>query len=806
MTAKRKWKVAGLIYFSVLFFLIPSQAFAYIDPSVTSYAVQALAGILVAAGAFFAAYGRKTRRLILKGLGIDDRSGRPQEPEAQIYMEELLEETAARKAAFEASRKVVHGNKKADRIRCLVLSLICGLAAAMTFILRPTVCFYLDNENEFWFSLSSVIGNLLLIFGLTAGVIALIHALLPDRKIQSPRLLSAAIIAAVTLCAYIQNHFMSSYLPLLTGDPIDWSRYAGWGLASIALWGGTLALAVAGFVFRPRTAKVLSYGILALLLILETFAGGYTLITAKHEDREINTYCSTEGMYQVSKAGNIVILVSDTFEGTYMNAILERYPEYHDILDDITYYDNVTGISSFTYFSYAQFLTGVDFPIGVAEKEGLNYCFEHETTVDAVHKNGWDVAYYTKFSPTENLRDKLINYVSDRLIPDTATAWNIATMMVRSTLFQSLPQILKPYFMVYTVDYEQQKKNLEDKTETAEPFIEDDDQRFFNHVKDQGLEAYDGKPKYSIVELFGVHAPSVRNAEFERIEYSEDVPILDRKVEAGRAQLNLLCRYLDDLKKAGVYEDTTVIMMADHGFGMRFYPVFLVKEAHRKAEGFQIDHTPLSAKDDLKSILVGLTSGNTFTETVHKLQIGQDRVRQALNYHGESYKGKTDTKTIIAIDGEAKAPASYRIEKDDFAIDDQFTGRYRIGNPFISGGTPSGDVAVYGIEGGLTYSRTVLFDVLPVEPSDRDLTLKLNLVNVRGSKQRVVAMMDGNMISEHELDAGEQKEIEVFLPVQKKERFQIELQFPDTEVESPIIETMGWVNYRSVWIDTAVIE
>ena len=806
MTSKRKWKAAGLFYFSVLFFLIPSQASAYIDPSVTSYAVQALAGVLVAAGAFFAAYGRKTRRLILKGLGIDDHSGKVQEPEAQIYMEELLEETAARKAAFEASRKGVSaGNGKADRIRCLVLSLICGLAAAMTFILRPTICFYLDNENEFWFSLGSVIGNLLLIFGLTAAVIALIHALLPDRKIRSPRLLLAVLVAAVTLCAYIQNHFMSSYLPLLTGDPIDWSHYTKWGLASIALWGGVVALAVAGFVFHPRTAKVLSYGILALLLVLETFAGGYTLATAEHEDRETNTYFSTEGLFQVSKAGNIVILVSDTFEGTYMNAILERYPEYRDMLDDITYYDNVTGVSVFTYLSYGQFLTGVDFPLDADSTEGLDYCFEHETTISAVHQNGWDIGYYTKFSPTENLRDKLVNFVSDRLIPDAATAQNIATMMVRSTLFQSLPQFLKPYFMVYSVDYEQQKKNLVNKTETTKPFTEND-RLIFDHIKDEGLEAYEGKPKYSVIELLGVHAPSVLNAEFEEVEYSEDVPILERKIEAGRAQLNLLRRYLDDLKKAGVYEDSTVIMTADHGFGMRYYPVFLVKEAHRKATGFQTDHTPLSVLEDLKPLLNNLSSGRTFTEAVQNLQLPQDRTRHALSYHGETYKAKTESKTVITIEGEAKDPASYRIEQDTFAINEDFAGRCSVGVPFISGGALSGDVAVYGLEGGFVYSNTVLFDVILPEPADRDLTMRLNLVNVRESKQRVIAMMDGHIIGEDQLNAGEQKEVSIALPVQKNEKFRIELKFPDTEVESPVIETMGWVNYRSAWIDSAVIE
>ena len=49
---------------------------------------------------------------------------------------------------------------------------------------------------------------------------------------------------------------------------------------------------------------------------------------------------------------------------------------------------------------------------------------------------------------------------------------------------------------------------------------------------------------------------------------------------------NTLNRICDRLKEAGTYDQTTVIMTADHGFNQRFYPVFLVKEANRSEEGF----------------------------------------------------------------------------------------------------------------------------------------------------------------------------------------------------------------------------
>ena len=44
----------------------------YIDPSVMTYAIQAIAGIVIAVGAVFAVYFRKAKKKISNKLGIDE--------------------------------------------------------------------------------------------------------------------------------------------------------------------------------------------------------------------------------------------------------------------------------------------------------------------------------------------------------------------------------------------------------------------------------------------------------------------------------------------------------------------------------------------------------------------------------------------------------------------------------------------------------------------------------------------------------------------------------------------------------------
>lgn len=44
----------------------------YIDPSVMAYAIQAIAGIVIAVGAFLGIYFRKIKKKVSKKLGVDE--------------------------------------------------------------------------------------------------------------------------------------------------------------------------------------------------------------------------------------------------------------------------------------------------------------------------------------------------------------------------------------------------------------------------------------------------------------------------------------------------------------------------------------------------------------------------------------------------------------------------------------------------------------------------------------------------------------------------------------------------------------
>lgn len=76
------FKAAECGYFIVCFSMLAEmESYAYIDPSVTTYAIQAIAGVAIAVGAVAGIYWRKAKRRINDSLGIDENRNKEVEEE-----------------------------------------------------------------------------------------------------------------------------------------------------------------------------------------------------------------------------------------------------------------------------------------------------------------------------------------------------------------------------------------------------------------------------------------------------------------------------------------------------------------------------------------------------------------------------------------------------------------------------------------------------------------------------------------------------------------------------------------------------
>ena len=92
---KKIWLVGFVCLVSMLFFGLNGNA--YIDPSVMTYTIQVVAGIVVAVGAVAGIYIRKMKKKISEKLGLDENKNKEVESDdiivdeyVKVQLESLL--------------------------------------------------------------------------------------------------------------------------------------------------------------------------------------------------------------------------------------------------------------------------------------------------------------------------------------------------------------------------------------------------------------------------------------------------------------------------------------------------------------------------------------------------------------------------------------------------------------------------------------------------------------------------------------------------------------------------------------------
>ncbi len=77
------------LYFALCFvFLMAVPAYAYVDPSVVTTAVQVIAGVAVVVGAVVGVAWRRAKKKVQEKLGIDENAGKEMEEDIQFEDED----------------------------------------------------------------------------------------------------------------------------------------------------------------------------------------------------------------------------------------------------------------------------------------------------------------------------------------------------------------------------------------------------------------------------------------------------------------------------------------------------------------------------------------------------------------------------------------------------------------------------------------------------------------------------------------------------------------------------------------------
>lgn len=506
------------------------------------------------------------------------------------------------------------------------------LLAFMVLIFGPSEIFF-ANVAEFEFVYGEFAGNLAIAAVGVALLLSIILTILPDICYK----IVMSVIFGLSVAGYAQVMFLNQRLDLLGLNPDGYHVDIGFALGNLSIWIGIIFVVLA-LAFRDgKTWDSIIRYVPMFLLGVQVIALVSLLLTAKEEAFHYKTgelYISGEKQYTVSADENVILIVLDYFSNQDMLTVQSQFPDVMDCLHDFTFYNNADCNYYGTFPSLPHMLTGKKFDAG---KPLNDWCRDIWTDPDTISfyqqlkDNGYEVNVYTPdtqhlcgSNETELLQACFSN------IEDTARNRDVFykklfKTMTKMSLYRFSPEILKNAFYTDGSEYG-------DIVSYEQNAVAHNDDDFYRGLLENGITT-DSASKYFIVQhLLGIHEYTVTH-KCEPIEWTT-------LEETTRGCMVMVEEYLNQLKKAGVYDDATIIVTSDHGDKEDSQVIFYVKHPGETHSRSPETNAPISLHE-LRPTLAqaaGLDAAG-FGQTIYEFAEDEQRERQVwVRDYNDNYK------------------------------------------------------------------------------------------------------------------------------------------------------------------------
>ena len=489
---------------------------------------------------------------------------------------------------------------EADKIRDFSFNAIkeyCSVSFFSVFY----VIFYLPNElfltnaeeflNSYW---SLVI--ILLIFTViaTVGVLFLIM-LLPKKW----RTIATMLIFSLTLCEYVQSMLLNGQLDSLTGEVQTWSTQTS--VINVLIW-IVIIVIVLLLSFKFEKIKTISHYVsifMTMVLIVTIF----TLIVQNTESlKNDNNRLTNKNAMEISSGKNVLVFVLDYFDTTVMEELIEESSEFVTPLNDFVFYNNVVPGFPRTLLAIPHLLTGSDWKVDETEKY-RHYAYNNNCFMSKLYNSGIRLDIYTDPNCINEDYCRMIDNYEEN-IKIKSNILNTCKVMYKTSLYKVLPFVFKKNYLYYTSD-------ITDMVIQDTLWSTDNDIYFYNMIENDGLKVVDSSQDFfKFYHMRGDHPPYYLSEDIKVDNTHREVS----EMSQAKACLNIVYEYLEELKRIGKYDDTTIIITADHGNVIEYLkdidsfddvciPIMMVKKADQKGNGLQINSDPYTQKDLLATIL-----------------------------------------------------------------------------------------------------------------------------------------------------------------------------------------------------------
>ena len=520
-----------------------------------------------------------------------------------------------------------------DLLPCLILAFTTSF---MLFIYEPIIM-YSNNINDFWFDLSILYKNSVHLFLLLFFVIFFSYFLFYfiDKKVfKNKKIYNILLIIGyiIFISIYIEGNYMAGFLPPLDGTSIVWKNFIKESIISIAIL--IIVSTLIFILYKKYNSKMIGYlkyiG-LAIFIMISSSLLTTLLTTNALKPKEYAVTSTIKNINTYSENENFIIFLLDAVDSRTFYKVLDTNDEYKDIFNDFTYYPDTISAYPFTRDSIPFILSGV---WNNNEDEFKDY-YVKSMNKSPLLKNLYDEKYDVNIYDTEILyNSKNAEKIKNLSFSSDYDEMKFKRQELKYVLFKYLPFYLKKYSKIDTLNFNGTKLSIDGVFDLSDTTFNSEYMNDFKTSKNN---------QFKFIHLEGAHVPFNLDKDLNRISGGT----YDQKVESN---IVLTGKFLSYLKKNNVYDNSNIIVMADHGYNMleaigRQNPILFIKGKNEKHD-LKISDKAISY-DDLQSAYSDLLdhekSINLFSD------ISSKRSRRYLFY----YYGKEDNMVEYIQKGKA---------------------------------------------------------------------------------------------------------------------------------------------------------
>lgn len=444
-------------------------------------------------------------------------------------------------------------DKRNCRRRNLATCFAASLFLSLTVLFFAPMEVILINIRDFHFSFTNVWFFQLAVSLAAAVLMTLAFSFLPGK----PSLLFSALMTASGLAAWIQVLFLNGNMSILTGDEAAVPGTVK--IMNAAIWLAVIAVLVLAVLRlsgkKPKAAHLILRAAAGALTAMQAVALVTLALSTDFSVHQEGYHLSGEGLFDYGSGTNVIYLVLDTADREYTEEMLSEYPELRESLSGWTWYPDAVSTYSRTYPAIPYMLSGEKCWFDKEPDDYANEAFRNSAFLRTMSERGTDIRL---FSPDPQLLgEEGLKYIANAVFTGDERKHldylQLEKNLVKIALYKVMPYAAKDLFR-----YELGLVNLS--SFNYRPFIQYLDPMIYGALRDNGGVAVskDMQDTFRMIHLFSAHP----GAKWDSRLNAKENP---SKAEVLRGSFTFIEELVRSLKEAGIYDNTLIIVTADHG-------------------------------------------------------------------------------------------------------------------------------------------------------------------------------------------------------------------------------------------------